>query len=86
MYFMAPIQIARHYRLTQEVTPAGTIISVNMVIGVFGGTLLNKVVYKSATKTASFWLRLISILVMLLALAIISKRALEEWRSSKISA
>ena len=44
MYFMAPIYIARIHRLTQEVTPAGTIISLNMVAGIFGGTLLSKII------------------------------------------
>ena len=41
MYFMAPIQIARRYRMTQEINPAGTLLSVNMVIGIFGGTGLH---------------------------------------------
>ena len=54
-----------------------------MVVGIFGGTLFNKVVIKSTTETADFWLRFISILIMVIALAVISKQALEEWRTSK---
>ena len=40
IFFWAPIQIARVYRLTQEVTPAGTIISLNMTISIYLGTVI----------------------------------------------
>ena len=54
-----------------------------MIVGIFGGTFFNKVVMKSTTQTADFWLRIISIVIMVIALAVISKQALEEWRTSK---
>jgi len=41
MYYMAPIQIARLHRLTQEITPAGTLISMNMLVGIYVGTTLH---------------------------------------------
>ena len=37
---MGPIQVARLHRLTQEVTPAGTLISINLVISLFVGDLI----------------------------------------------
>ena len=42
IFYMAPTQIARKYRLTQEVTPAGTILSVNMAASIYVGTTIEK--------------------------------------------
>lgn len=83
MYFMAPIQIARIHRLTQEVTPAGTIISLNMIVGVFGGTMLQKLFNSIHWFGYEVWLRVIALALMCLALGIIWKRASEEWKLSR---
>ena len=64
-------------------TPAGTLISLNMIVGIFGGTLLNKVIVRATKDIDEVWLRLSTLLIMLLALALISKRARDEWRTSK---
>ena len=64
-------------------TPAGTLISLNMIVGIFGGTLLNKVIVRATKDIDEVWLRLSALLIMLLALALISKRARDEWRTSK---
>ena len=40
-FYIAPIQVARIHRLTQEINPAGTLISVNQVASIFGGTFLH---------------------------------------------
>lgn len=39
--YIAPIQVARIYRLTQEINPAGTLISVNQVASIFAGNLIH---------------------------------------------
>ena len=40
MYFLIPLKIATHYRLTQEVTPAGTVISASIAITYIGSRIL----------------------------------------------
>ena len=54
-----------------------------MIVGIFGGTLLNKVIVRVMRNIDEVWLRLSALLIMLLALALISKRARDEWRTSK---
>ena len=54
-----------------------------MIVGIFGGTLLNKVIVRVTRNIDEVWLRLSALLIMLLALALISKRARDEWRTSK---
>ena len=40
LFYMGPIQVARLHRLTQEVTPAGTLISINLIISLFVGDFI----------------------------------------------
>ena len=48
MYFLIPLKIATHYRLTQEVTSAATVVAVSIsityVLGRFFYVLLNQIV------------------------------------------
>ena len=54
-----------------------------MIVGILGGTFFNKVILRATEDIDEVWLRLIAFLIMLLALALISKRARDEWRTSK---
>ena len=84
MFFMAPIQIARAYRLTQEITPAGTIISINMVIGVLGGTFIHKLLFQTDyANLSNTILRLTAIAFLIFSLALITKVAIKEMRTSR---
>ena len=83
MFYMAPIQIARIYRLTQEITPAGTLISVNMVIGIFGGTTIHLLVDSLSDSIIDWEERLIALVMLLLAVVILAKQARDEWRQSR---
>lgn len=76
---MAPIQIARIYRLTQELTPAGTIISLNMTTSIYVGTCIAMVFKQSFGNIYEEWLRLISAGMNVIALCFLFKRARAEW-------
>ena len=77
---MAPIQISRLHRLTNEVTPTGTIISINMVIGISFGTLLHELI--QFLKLSDLWQRIIALCMLAVALIVIGKQARDEWRQS----
>ena len=69
MYYIAPIQIARIYRLTQEITPAGTLIALNMVVGIVGGSFLNSMVYSSVPNDVNAaWMRVIALIFLFISL------------------
>ena len=73
--------------MTQEVTPAGTIISLNMVAGIFGGTLLSKIIDtgQGDFQKKDGWRRLIALAMLVVSLLLIFKKALDEFRYSKRS-
>jgi len=84
IYYIAPIQIARIYRLTQEITPAGTLIALNMVIGIVGGTLLNSLINSSVPNDIhGAWMRVIALIMLCISLIIIAKKAKVEWDTSR---
>ena len=54
-----------------------------MIVGTMCGTLLSKVINLVTEEIDDLWQSLIALFIMLLALALIAKRARDEWNSSK---
>ena len=75
IFFLVPLQISLIHRLTQELTPVGTIISLNMTTAIYAGTYIAKMVlsYFIHGKNDN-WLRLIGILIGTVPLIVSFKR------------
>lgn len=79
--FLAPIMIAYERRASQEVTPAATIITINVVVVSLLDYILSEIVVlivQAAFKSDTVG-RIPVILSLIIAILILRKRALNEW-------
>ena len=86
--FMTPLRIADKYRLTQEVTPAGTLISTVLccvcLLSAYIGAIFNHIfLYNKASEPVK---RLCPIILLIVTVIIIFKPSIKEARSGRAAA
>ena len=77
--------MARLYRLTQEVNPAGTLITVNMVVSILVGTALNFFTLYITQNWASYSTRIAAIAILVIAVILIFPVVKTEYRAGRDS-
>ena len=82
---MTPLRIADKYRITQEVTPAGTILAVNLVISSLISQYLRRfLIFVFSTYGVPLgYSRILLIVLLSFSVAIIIKPSLKEIKQTK---
>ena len=78
LLFLTPLRIADKYRLTQELTPAGTIISLNLVVTCLACNYIRSIVLNFTIDASEPVQRIIPICMMVVAIIVSYKPAVIE--------
>ena len=85
LIFLTPLRIADKYRITQEVTPAGTIIAINLLVSSVLSEYIRRFaerIYVSRGYDLSY-LKIVSIILGVVAVAFSFKHAVKEFKMER---
>ena len=82
LFFVTPLRLADKYRITQEVTPAGTIYAINITIATLVSCYVRFIIFNSLKlrDAPAFVQRMLPLGLVALAMAICFKPAVHEYR------
>ena len=88
MYFIIPLKIASHYRMTQEVTPAATVVSVSAGITYIFSRILYTIIARIneiliSNGVSTLIAKVIPLFLALCAFFVVRSQAYDEWVDRK---